>query len=193
MEPQIPAYDNLSATQTMEQPDDHIENQGISKQNDEVSESPILKTCIVAKSCNASGGDKPNRKPHKARSTLMKGFKKSITSNSQPEDKHSMTYSFKAGSDENKHTTSSDATHPPDAIKLEKEGFVSNKKHPLHLYISDILNTTSNISLPAHHLLNCLTITEPIPLPLFYVEELNNVVMNTVSIKRRRGYKLNHQ
>ena len=185
-EPQIPAYDNLSASQTMEQPDDHIENQGISKQNDEVSESPILKTCIVAESYNASGGDKPNCKPHKARSTLTKGFKKSITSNSQPEDKHSMTFSFKAGSDENKHTTSSDATHPPDAIKLEKEGFVSNKKHPLHLYISDILNTTSNISLPAHHLLNCLTITEPIPLPLFYVEELNNVVMNAVFNKEKK-------
>ena len=37
------------------------------------------------------------------------------------------------------------------------------------MYINDIL---------AHHLLNSLVITGPIPLLLFYVEELNNVVMN---------------
>ena len=50
--------------------------------------------------------------------------------------------------------------------------------HPLHLYINDLL---SNIfSLPANQLLNTLVITGPIPLPLFYVEELNNLVTNAV-------------
>ena len=54
------------------------------------------------------------------------------------------------------------------------------------MYINDILSTTSNISLPAHHLLNCLTITGPIPLPLFYVEALDNVVMNAVFSKEKK-------
>ena len=50
--------------------------------------------------------------------------------------------------------------------------------HPLHLYINDLL---SNIfSLPANQLLNTLVVTGPIPLPLFYVEELNNLVTNAV-------------
>ena len=48
------------------------------------------------------------------------------------------------------------------------------------MYINDIL---TNISWPTHHLLNSLVITGPIPLPLFYVEELNNVVMNAVISK----------
>ena len=56
--------------------------------------------------------------------------------------------------------------------------------HPLYMYINDIL--TNNISLPAHYLLNSLVITGPIPLPLFYVEELNNVVMNTAVSKEKK-------
>ena len=97
-----------------------------------------------------------------------------------------MASSIIAENDDNKHATSSDATHLPDTIELEKEGFVSTKKHPLYMYISDILSTTSNISLPAHHLLNCLAITGPIPLPLFYVEELDKVVMNAVFNKEKK-------
>ena len=54
------------------------------------------------------------------------------------------------------------------------------------MYINDILNTNSNISLSAHHLLNCLAITGPIPLPLFYVEELDNVIMNAVFNKEKK-------
>ena len=46
------------------------------------------------------------------------------------------------------------------------------------LYTCTSMSTT--ISLTAHHLLNSLIITGPIPLPSFYIEELSNVVMNTV-------------
>ena len=96
-----------------------------------------------------------------------------------------MTSSIIAESDDNKHTISSDATQPPHTIELED--FVStNYKSPLHLYINDILNTNSNISLPAHHLLNSLAIIGPIPLPLFYVEELDRVVMNAVFHKEKK-------
>ena len=69
----------------------------------------------------------------------------------------------------------SDATKP---AEIEKQSVTI---HPLHMYINDILNAT--ISLTGHQLLNSLVITGPIPLPLFYVEELNNVVMNAAICK----------
>ena len=90
-------------------------------------------------------------------------------------------------SDDDKQTISSDTTQqPPTTAKPEKENLGSAKKHPLYLYINDLLSTTRNISLPAHHLLNCLAITGPIPLPVFYVEELDNVVMNAVFNKEEK-------
>ena len=70
----------------------------------------------------------------------------------------------------------------PTTAKPSKEHLTAAHKHPLYMYVNDIL--TCNISVAAHHLLNSLVITGPIPLPLFYVEELNNVVMNAVSSKR---------
>jgi len=145
-------------------------------------------SCIIQENCILpSGSDKlSNYQTCKPISIKTKGCKKSIASNSQSEDKHTMTSSIIAESDDNTHTISLDAMQPPDAIELEEGGFVSTKNHPLYLYISDILSTTSIISLPAHHLLNSLAITGPIPLPLFYVEELDNVVMNAVFIKEKK-------
>ena len=52
------------------------------------------------------------------------------------------------------------------------------------MYINETLN--SNISLLAHHLLNCLVVTGPVPLPCFYVKELNTVVMNVVTSQERK-------
>ena len=184
---------HLSACQRLQRPDDDVnkqDNGGKLKQNDNGSESPITiipESHIIQESCAVPSGDDkpPNRKTLiKPISMKAKGFKKS--SNSQPEDEHTMKSSIIAKSDDDKHIISFDATHPPDAIELEKEGFVSTKKHPLYLYINDILNTTSNISLPAHHLLKSLTITGPIPLPWFYVEQLDNVVMNAVFNKEKK-------
>ena len=116
-----------------------------------------------------------------------------ITSTSQPTgDKQTMassiikTISLVAGSDDSKQTASSDTKLPPTTAKPGKESLDSTEKHPLYLYINDILSTTRNISLPAHHLLNSLAITGPIPLPLFYVEELDNVVMSAVFNKEKR-------
>ena len=70
--------------------------------------------------------------------------------------------------------------------KPERHILTPTQKHPLYLFINDLLSTISNISLPAHHLLNSLAITGPIPLPSFYVEELDNVVMNAVFNKEKR-------
>ena len=84
------------------------------------------------------------------------------------------TADYVADSDDNERTAISDARQN-----------ISSLSHPLYMYINDIL--TSNISLPAHHLLNSLVMTGPIPLPLFYVEELNNVVMNAVINKDNDG------
>ena len=72
----------------------------------------------------------------------------------------------------------SDATKP---AKIEMQNVMTAPVHPLYMYINDILNAT--ISLTGHQLLNSLVITGPIPLPSFYVEELNNVVMNAAICK----------
>ena len=96
--------------------------------------------------------------------------------------------SLVAGSIDSKQATSSGATctQPPTTAKQGKESLDSAKKHPLYLFINDLLCTISNISLPALHLLNSLAITGPIPLPLFYFEELDNVVMNAVFNKEEK-------
>ena len=98
-----------------------------------------------------------------------------------------MISSSEAISDDPEHIISSDATHGHSLqLNLGRKIFFLLRKTPFYLYISDILSTTSNISLPAHHLLNCLAITGPIPLPLFYVEELDNVIMNAVFNKEKK-------
>ena len=38
-------------------------------------------------------------------------------------------------------------------------------------------------SISAHHLLNCLCVTGPIPIPLFLIEELDNIITKAVSGK----------
>ena len=70
------------------------------------------------------------------------------------------------------------STTQPTIRAEEGQNVITAPIHPLHLYINDLL---SNIfSLPANQLLNILVMTGPIPLPLFYVEELNNIVTNAV-------------
>ena len=111
--------------------------------------------------------------------TRLTGAKESITSSIIK----TMT-NMVAGNDDDKQTFPLDTTQPPATAKPGKEILDSVKKHPLYLYINDLL-TTINISLPAHHLLNSLVITGPIPLPLFYVEELDNVILNAVYNKEK--------
>ena len=89
-----------------------------------------------------------------------------------------------AGND-SKQIPSPNATCLPITAKPSKEHLSPAHEHPLYMYINDII--TTNISWLAHHLLNSLVITGPIPLPLFYVEELNNVVMNAASSKRTQA------
>ena len=163
------------------------------------SESPIA---LMPESYTLREGYKSP--DHKTASTSSEGssiytevksseVQESVTSTSQPTGvKQSIASSIiktitsmVAGSDDNRQTFSSDTTQLPATAKPGKESVNSVKKHPLYLYISDLLSTTHNISLPAHHLLNSLVITGPIPLPLFYVEELDNVVLNAVYNKEK--------
>ena len=83
------------------------------------------------------------------------------------------------------------ASQLPTTAKPSKEHLTAAPNHPLYMYINDIL--TYNISVAAHHILNSLIITGPIPLPLFYVEELDNVVMNAVNSKRVQAESLMKQ
>ena len=70
------------------------------------------------------------------------------------------------------------STTQPTIRAEEGQNVITAPIHPLHLYINDLL---SNIfSLPANQLLNILVMTGPVPLPLFYVEELNNIVTNAI-------------
>jgi len=62
------------------------------------------------------------------------------------------------------------------------------------MYINDMLSLGSiNVSLPAQHLLNCLILFGPIPLPLFYVEELDNVVISAVISKEKKRMQTLHE
>ena len=166
------------------------------KNDDEVSELPIMQESYIIPE-----GYKPSDHKHTSSSsepssiyTEVKGLEESVTSTSQPTgDRQTMASSIMktvtslvSGSDDNTQTTSSNTTQPPTTAKPGKESLDSANKHPLYLYINDILSTTRNISLPAHHLLNSLAVTGPIPLALFYVEELDNVVMNAVFNKEKR-------
>ena len=165
----------------------------------DISESPIA---IMPESYILPEGYKSP--DHKTASTSSEGssiyteaksseVQESVTSTSRPTGvKQSITSSIiktitsmVAGNDNDKQTSSSDTAQPPATAKPGKESVDSVKKHPLYLYINDLLSTTQNISLPAHHFLNSLVITGPIPLPLFYVEELDNVVLNAVYNKEK--------
>ena len=133
--------------------------------------------------------------PEAYSSTSETGSDKSVTSTSQPvttevitkgmSDKPALTSKIsRTGNEDTKQTVRSYATQPSTTAKLGK--LTATPKHPLYMYINDLLSTTINVSLPAHHLLNCLVITGSIPLPLFYVEELNNIVMNAVISKEKK-------
>ena len=90
-------------------------------------------------------------------------------------------------------STTSDATQPSictTSAKVEKQNLITAPMHPLYMYINDILSST--ISVSSHHLLNSLVITGPIPVPLFYVEELNNVIINAIISKEKNKMSQPH-
>ena len=182
-EPQIDDYGYMSVPRGLEQSDEMFEL-SVSKSEEEsefpmdilpkgyVKSSPIIQEGYASKPSNMS--------------TKAKELKESLALKSQSaDDIHTVISSSEAISNP-EHIISSDPTWPLPTAKPGKENFLSTEKNSLYLYISDILSTTSNISLPAHHLLNCLAITGPIPLPLFYVEELDNVIMNAVFNKEKK-------
>ena len=52
----------------------------------------------------------------------------------------------------------------------------------LYMYINDILRS-DDFSLPAQHLLHCLSIVGSIPLPKFYIDELDKLITEAVTTK----------
>ena len=76
------------------------------------------------------------------------------TATSKDDGMHAISISDTANlvaDNDNTQTNSSDAMHLLTTTKPAKENLISAPKHPLHMYINDIL--TDSISLPAYHLL----------------------------------------
>ena len=75
-----------------------------------------------------------------------------------------------------------------DAIKIDEDDLLkvisSEGKAPslLYLYINDLLRC-DDFSLPAQHLLHCLSIVGSIPLPKFYIDELDKLITEAITTK----------
>ena len=70
-----------------------------------------------------------------------------------------------------------------DVSKILEDKLISVQlKNLLHLFINDLL-TYDEYSIPAHHLLNCLCVIGPIPIPLFLIEELDNIITKVAAGK----------
>ena len=55
-------------------------------------------------------------------------------------------------------------------------------QNTLHLFINDLL-MCDKYSIPARHLLNCLCVIGPIPIPLLLIEELDNIITKAAAGK----------
>ena len=55
-------------------------------------------------------------------------------------------------------------------------------QNSLHLFINDLL-MCDEYSIPTHHLLNCLCVIGPIPIPLLLIEELDNIIIKATTGK----------
>ena len=51
------------------------------------------------------------------------------------------------------------------------------------MFISNLLTCDEFVSISAHHLLNCLSVIGPIPIPLFLIEELDNIITKVAAGK----------
>ena len=70
-----------------------------------------------------------------------------------------------------------------DVSKILDDKLISVQlKNLLHLFINDLL-TYGEYSIPAHHLLNCLCVIGSIPIPLFLIEELDNIITKAAAGK----------
>ena len=74
---------------------------------------------------------------------------------------------------------------PEDHKILENKLVSFPLQNSLHLFISDLLTCDEYISLPARHLLNCLCVIGPIPIPLFLIEEMDNIITKAAADKNR--------
>ena len=72
---------------------------------------------------------------------------------------------------------------PEDHKILENKLVSFPLQNSLHLFINDLLTCDEFIAIPARHLLNCLCVLGPIPIPLFLIEELDNVITKAAAGK----------
>jgi len=102
--------------------------------------------------------------------------------------------SYMIGSDD-KQKLFSETTQIPENLPAKLNEFHSTspekKVHgTLYMYINDILRS-DDFSLPAQHLLHCLSIVGSIPLPQFYINELEKLITEAITTKEdRRMQKL---
>ena len=102
-----------------------------------------------------------------------------------------MVISYVKGSDsKQKPVTDVVKTHKddlPNAIhKILHPSLTDEKVHStLYMYINDILRS-DDFSLPAQHLLHCLSIVGSIPLPKFYIDELDKLITEAITTKEDR-------
>ena len=69
----------------------------------------------------------------------------------------------------------------PDSYKIAEDKLISVPlQNTLHLFINDLLMCDS---IPARHLLNCLCVIGSIPIPLFLIEELDNIITKAAAGK----------
>ena len=71
---------------------------------------------------------------------------------------------------------------PEGCKSIEDRSILFSLHNTLHLFINDLL-TCDEYSILAHHLLNCLCVIGPIPIPLFLIEELDNIITEAVTGK----------
>ena len=72
---------------------------------------------------------------------------------------------------------------PEDHKILENESAPFPLQNSLHMFINDLLTCNEFISIPACHFLNCLCVIGPIPIPLFLIEELDNIITKAAAGK----------
>lgn len=67
---------------------------------------------------------------------------------------------------------------------IEDKSATAELQKSLNAFINDLL-TSDEFSVPANHLLNCLCVIGPVPIPLFVIEELDKIITKAATAKGR--------
>ncbi|XP_065920020.1 uncharacterized protein [Dysidea avara] len=96
--------------------------------------------------------------------------------------------SYVIGSDDKQKSVSEATQIPEELPATESDEYHSDEENvcsTLYMYINDILKSP-DFSLPAQHLLHCLSIVGPVPLPKFYIDELDKLITEAITTKEDR-------